>query len=366
MKPSAFATICTQNSDAWKSDWDVYLNAETLNKLSMKCMVDEDLIKRSCFYYNCDYIYNQTEQTPQVKWVMPLGVRTSHKNYGLQYCPFCLIEDGDRPYFRRHWRLGFMTCCPFHQNQLRDRCPSCRNPINIKRPQKPTKRALYHPEDIAHCSKCGFDLRRTEYAPALPDEYEINRINFTQSSLGYGNAGNLDFNYSNLYFEGIRRLISFLVCSPKGEKLFLHLRNKLELHQVYHRELIGHNVEPERLEIGLRRTALIMIYYLLRDWPDTFVDACKMNRLTSHLIKTPYLEFPFWVIDALFFHLQHPKYSVHGEEKNNIIIYLERKLGQTIKPNQISRYLNHYFSSSTQITEEENLDENTNNNDLIT
>lgn len=48
----------------------------------------------------------------------------------LQYCPQCLGADGE-PYFRRHWRLGFITLCATHRRPLCDRCPVCREPVNF-------------------------------------------------------------------------------------------------------------------------------------------------------------------------------------------------------------------------------------------
>lgn len=332
-----------EDTDSWKGDIDVFLNSKKISILNKNTGIDENRIRSQTFYASCDYFYNQTEKTPQVKWVMPLGIRTRKKSFGLQFCPCCLAEDGNQPYFRKSWRLGFMTCCTSHSVQLHDRCPRCHNPIDIKRLQKNEGEILYHPEDIAHCSKCGFDLRKTQYINVSLEEYDINRINFIQSTIGYGKAGNLDFCYSNLYFEGIRRLLSFLVCSPKGKRLFLHLRKKLSLNQIHHPKLTGHNVETERVEISLRRTGLIIIYHLLQDWPVTYIEVCKVHNISSHLMKTPYLEFPFWIVDALFFKLRENKYSACEEEKKNIVTYFKKSLMKTIKPNQVAKFINYYF-----------------------
>ncbi len=274
---------------------------------------------------------------------MPIGVKTANKSYGLQYCPCCLTEDGKTPYFRKSWRLGFLTCCLHHSVQLHDRCPSCYHSIDLKHLKKLANELLYSPSDITHCSNCHFDLRKTDYIEATQEELEFNRINYLQALHGHGKVAGLEFNYSNLYFEGVRRLMSFLVCNPKGEKLFIHLRIKLGLFQTYHREFIGNNVEPERLNVNLRRTSLLMIHHLLQDWPNSFVEACKENKLTSHLIKTPYLEFPFWVSDAFFFHLQESKYSACDAEKQSITLYFEKNLKKLIKPEQVNRFVNYYF-----------------------
>ena len=343
MRPSQLSTLIMDSTDAWKADLDVFIRPKLTKNLAINLGMDDSKFHKLSLNGSCDYFYNQTGMTSQVKWVMPLGVKSKGKTFSLQYCPCCLSEDGKRPYFRKHWRLGFMTACPYHSVQLHDRCPKCRNPIDLKRLQKNVEDVLYHPEDMVHCSKCGFDLRQTEYVPVSKDESEINRINFLQSTIGYGRVGNLDFAYSNLYFEGIRRLLSFLVCSPKGENLFMHLRQELGLWQMYHRELIGHNIEPERLEIGLRRTGLIMIYHLLQDWPESFVKACKATGTFSYMIKTPYLEFPYWVTDALFFRIQKYKYIPCDEEKSNIVNFFDRRLKKKIKPVQARRFVGYYF-----------------------
>lgn len=337
------STLIFQDTDAWKGDIDAYLNPEKIATLAKNTGTSAEELAKLTFYHSCHYFYNQTGKTPQVKWVMPLGVRTKNQSYGLQFCPCCLAEDGKRPYFRKQWRLGFMTCCLAHSVQLHDRCPKCGHYIDLKRLQKQDDEILFHPENISHCSKCGFDLRQSEYVNTSAQEYEINRINFLQATLGYGRAGNLNFCYSNLYFEGVRRLLSFIVGSPKGEKMFMHLRQELGLQQMYHREIIGHNLEPERLSIGLRRTGLIMIYNLLQDWPETFVSVCKKTNMSTHLVKTPYLEFPFWVTDALFFNIQQYKYSACSEEKEKIVAFFTKRLKKKISHDQVGRFIGYYF-----------------------
>src|SRR5262249_31367609 len=51
---------------------------------------------------------------------------------GLQYCPQCLQADAI-PYFRRCWRLGFVTVCTTHRRRLLDRCAACGEPVHLHR-----------------------------------------------------------------------------------------------------------------------------------------------------------------------------------------------------------------------------------------
>ena len=64
---------------------------------------------------------------------------------------------------------------------------------------------LFHPLDIVHCTVCDFDLRETLYKTPSSAEYEMNAVHFIINVNSYGKAGQVEFQYSNLYFEGIKR-----------------------------------------------------------------------------------------------------------------------------------------------------------------
>src|SRR4030042_3630172 len=66
---------------------------------------------------------------------------------GTRYCPLCLEEDGNTPYFRYAWRLSFFSACTLHKCYLTDRCPHCGAPVRYWE----TK----FDQAITDCSKCG-------------------------------------------------------------------------------------------------------------------------------------------------------------------------------------------------------------------
>ncbi|QAB14437.1 hypothetical protein [Hydrogenovibrio thermophilus] len=86
-----------------------------------------------------------------------------------------------------------------------------------------------------------------------------------------------------------------------------------------------------------------MLYHLLQGWPEIFVKACQVTNTFSYMIKTPYLEFPYWVEDALFFRIQKYKYSACDKEKSNIVNFFDKRLQKKIRPEQVRRYLAYYF-----------------------
>ena len=72
MKPCQLSTLLFEDQYAWKGDLDVFLNPARITILSEKTGISEEKIKSLTFYASCDFFYHQTEQTTQVKWVMPL------------------------------------------------------------------------------------------------------------------------------------------------------------------------------------------------------------------------------------------------------------------------------------------------------
>jgi len=339
MMPSQLSRIIFDNTDIWKSDMDVYIRPENIKKLSEKTGIDSEVIKKATFHSSCDYFYSQTGKTLQVKWVMPIGVGVKKKRYGLQFCPCCLIEDGSSPYFRKSWRLGFFTSCLFHSVQLHDRCPKCFNQVGLKRLRKPAGELIYHPLNIVSCLKCGFDLRNSPILFASRNELAINRINFTQYTVGHGSVENQEFQYSSLYFEGVRRLLSFLICNPKGKKLFVYLSRELNLSKRYSAGLIVKHLEPELMNIQYRRQGLLMILYFLQDWPERFLGGCKESETSTHLIYSPYLTFPYWTLEPICFLIRVLPPRVSTEEKIAIKRYLSKILGRAIKDYEIAKLL---------------------------
>ncbi|MDX5429573.1 MAG: TniQ family protein, partial [Bacteroidota bacterium] len=106
MKPSELSSLITENSATWRADLDVYINGSASKNIATNVGMDESKLHRLTFYGSSEFFYSQSEKTPQVKWVMPLGQEAIKKQFSVQYCPCCLVEDGKRPYFRKHWRLG--------------------------------------------------------------------------------------------------------------------------------------------------------------------------------------------------------------------------------------------------------------------
>lgn len=346
MRPASFGSMVFEDlGNTWRSDLDVRVPTNIINLLERNTEINRNVIQKLPLLNNCDHFYSPSEKSIHAKWVMPIGMRTDRECFGLQFCPCCLAEDGKMPYFRKHWRLGFFSACLFHGVQLHDRCPSCQEPINNIRITKHTEKLLYHPEDVAFCQHCGFDLRNSPIEHAPKDEIEINHQHFTLYTLGYGKVGNVEFNFSNLHFEGIRRLLSFIVCDPYGSKMFVYLRDKLGLYHPYHRELIPKHSEIEFMDIKARRAGLLMIRYLMADWPTRFIDVAAKTGVSAQFFSTPNVYFPYWVSDVLKFEINRDPFRFCKEEHQHAKVCLERKLGRKLKPYEVVKYVKQLYTS---------------------
>lgn len=347
IKPSKLSSLCFGNADQWKSDIDSFLSETQTNQLSFKTGISEEIIHKTTFNGSCDYFYSPSGKTPQIKWVMPLGVRAHGNHYASQFCPCCLIEDGDKPYFRKHWRLGFMTCCPYHSIQLHDRCPKCKSPIAIKRVQKRTDKLIFHPEDIVKCSNCGFDLRQSHYQIPPPEELAINLRHFSMYMIGYGHVGNQLFNYSNLYFDGARRLASFLLLKKKGIAMadLILEKNGLKTNLASKYQLKS-QLEPEHAEIIHRRRVFTCVYHLMQDWPLSFVSTSKQLDIFKQDLVSGWLDYPFWLNKEISFAVKRDGMPMAAQERESCKRVLELKLNRTVKDYEITKLLVKTFGSA--------------------
>ncbi|MHA2298269.1 MAG: TniQ family protein [Candidatus Hodarchaeales archaeon] len=73
---------------------------------------------------------------------------------GTRYCPYCLDEDKNEPYFRYYWRMKFVTVCTKHKCFLLDRCPKCQSHVQYWRTR--------FDQPITECYNCGENLAKTK------------------------------------------------------------------------------------------------------------------------------------------------------------------------------------------------------------
>ena len=122
--------------DLNKFDLDFTIKRKTLQKIARLTHNDVSIFLKMCI------IPKRNQNGNWMYFTRPI--------IGSRYCPLCLKEDGNDPYFRLYWRMKCFTVCGKHKIFLFDKCPNCGKPI------------LYWLEDFEHpitsCFFCGKDL----------------------------------------------------------------------------------------------------------------------------------------------------------------------------------------------------------------
>lgn len=299
MKPSQLSTIIFQNTDIWKSDIDTQLSNKSIGSLLSAVEIKREDLDKTLISLNCDHFYPHLNDSKQIKWVLNIGVHQRGRKSSIQYCPLCISTDAV-PYFRTYWRFGFLTSCHIHDICFLDSCYSCGALIDLVRYDKKND-SYFNQIDYLKCSQCSFDLREAPKIRPHHHELKANQEHFKLLTKGYGSVGNLHFNYSHIYYDGFKRIMSFLLCSKKGAEIFKYIVdiNNLDKNLVDDRYLVRQHSEPEHLRLSMRKVSIIFSYYIMKDWPVSFIEICKEFGITKRLIYSPHLNYPFWLQKVL-------------------------------------------------------------------
>lgn len=246
------------------------------------------------------WIYERLNTGGRSQWVMPIN---SYNNggayYGLQYCPRCLSEDKE-PYFRRNWRLAFITFCIKHCTQLLDRCIACEEPVNYRK-------GIYgslntHPiGSLTLCYSCKFDLRDAPINQAFPP---IDKeITFQNSLTRTIQKGGIEIPgrgpvYSHMYFIVLHKFMVLLTSGTKAADLRQYICRRYGLRNPDINLKNNKIAVIERLSVGERRGLLGMVRELLSDWPSRFIDFCRTNKVSMSqlLVNMEYVPFWYWEV----------------------------------------------------------------------
>lgn len=224
-----------------------------------------------------DYAFNRAT----IKGILNIGVyHRSRQSFGLQYCPLCLKEDLT-PYYRKYWRLSYMTICHIHHIHLLDRCSHCAVPIMPHRIDMIKKSYLQQNINLRICAICRKNLTSlTNITTPDQDElYLMKKITYAINH-GYIELGDNNNLHSLLFFEGIRTLVQGLARLKRQS-----------------RQNIPSKFEFEKSPISLRIELLKIVALLLQNWPSNLV--CLLQEIkqphSTFISKNTNGSAPFWI-----------------------------------------------------------------------
>lgn len=242
-------------------------------------------------------------------WILPVGVRhRMRRRAGLQFCPACLAEAG---YFRRVWRLGFVTCCPTHACRLHDHCPGCGSTLEPHR-----SRALHI------CSHCGADLRRAPLILATKRVLWLQRQTLTTLRRGWGHLGKSKIGWSHIYFEVLRIVAKALAVGQRALALRLSVARRFGGDpSPFHFDNLR---EIELLDVAERYRLFELVAAVVREWPHRLVDACKDARVWRSWFIRDCDQPPFLIAQIADEHLTLGFYKPDAAEIAAALAYLRR------------------------------------------
>ena len=246
-----------------------------------------------------------------------------NNRYGLQYCLQCLQQDR-KPYFRRTWRLAFITMCLTHKTQLLDRCQFCGAGVSYQI-RTLTKNAGLNAASLTVCSACHRDLRHAKHNIQSPDittaEMQFQRRLILAVEQGWIEVALYEPVYSCLYFIVLRALM-LMFASNSSLRTYC-----TEKYKMFPLSLPSRVRKPEFFDVTTRRALMGMARRLLKDWPHRFVEFCEATEVKRFQLETHMPFVPFWFWTVMDQHLEDRRYYITKQELESAVKYLDKPRG---------------------------------------
>lgn len=287
-----FCDIAWRRKPMWNRDIDRSADTEILTTLATMTAIPLIRVRQTTLASYEGFLFERHDPHGENPWLLPAGVyHRIRRCFGVQFCPECLRADAE-PYFRRRWRLAFITLCEVHRVLLLDRCPRCRSPITFHR-------VVLEEASIASCSGCGCDLRDSRSQPITRDPY-LRYMAAQQDWLqaehrGYVHVSGIGKVDSLLFFQGLRILVRVVYSQSTKERAFVRAVARHFSLELVTRRVVDHPDQFERRDLKARHQGMCCVALLLERWPERFLSLAKEAGLTRAYIAGDCAEVPFWL-----------------------------------------------------------------------
>lgn len=272
----------------WSRDVDRFAPSGVLTKLCEITGTDPELARLTTLESYGGFLSEEVHPGGHSPWILPLHIHHRQRTApGLMYCPICL-QDGEIAYYRRPWRLAFVTVCTVHGVVLHDTCWQCGIPVMPHRVDIGRCGATPRDRSFVRCWRCGCKLNAVDVEPC--DEYLLTFTRNLEAVLerGFVNLGGRLGLHSVPYFVGIR-VLARLAAKEKSMR----------------------TSSIERLPVKQRLIVVSRVEEYQESWPKTFLQTMRDTRTTYSDIVLPRETLPFW-LEAIACQLkrhQHPARS---------------------------------------------------------
>jgi len=328
----------------WNRDIDKFAPPEILEKMSQITGTPPETVFGTTLKELEGRAFEKFNPNGNTRWTLPLGIyHRKRRGFGLQFCPQCLKEDS-APYFRRAWRVGFITACTRHNLMLMDRCPSCQAPVAPHRVDMMNR--TYYPGErhISRCTCCGVNLENAEITGQADSRILSAQLVWEQAiNNGWIDwAGNTSM-YAFLFFDGLRAICTGLTKKSDRNRL----SNSLQSIQKIAKDWPVNGIE--HAPVQARHALLAEVVDLLKNWPDNLLIAAKNSNLRYSSLSEYQNNLPFWYDGVLRKHLKHHPAPITHTEVDSIVNAIEFRngrfhnhLARKLYGRDLSRHKKHY------------------------
>jgi transposase-like protein len=328
--------------DIWFNDIDTIANPGLFLELAKRTNTPLERVKAASLVSYVELLYENIPSNGHFMWITKIDkVQMTHRQIGLQFCPECLSED-TIPYFRRHWRLTFVTVCTKHYTPLLDQCLECGAPINFYR-INPQDQSVDWRIALARCFSCKAQFRPRTIDSKLNNQVKPAEAAFQEYLLNGLKAGWIEVSpgestFSRLFFTGLHQLARALITRSSSyaiREAVINYYGLQESNPTYPRK----HYALESFRVPQRRLLFQMIQLLLSNWPNGFIEFCRTNKFWSGFwFGYPKVEqFPFWYWKVIHYNLTKDKYWPTDEEFSAALNFIKRT-GATPDRHQLSKY----------------------------
>lgn len=120
-----FCDISIGKQEIWTRDIDISAPSSFLQKCAKLSNESLEVVEETTLQQAVRRFHPDGKRASFTPWILNLGIyHRTRTSPGWQFCPDCWEEHD--PYFRKSWRLAFMTHCDRHpETQLIDHCQHC-------------------------------------------------------------------------------------------------------------------------------------------------------------------------------------------------------------------------------------------------
>lgn len=333
IRPYVFCSAVWGKKPVWNRDLDWLGDPALIAELARQAGIPDAQARQSTLGDFEGRVFFEHRLNRKTPWILPIGVfHRLRRKHGLQFCPACLREDGRDAYFRRWWRLAFVTSCARHGMLLFDGCAQCDSPLS------PHRLPLGDEEvPIATCASCGHDLTTVKPVAADPRviafQHHLERVARTGYCLLSGHVL-----YGPAYFVGLHQLMRLLATGRASQRLRSALGRLLDL-QIEAPRFCGPAREIELLRTTDRHSLFRGVAGLISDWPRTFVALCQRERIWSSAVLKDMEVQPFFFSAPIVENLYRASYKVADGELRAAAKWLWQTTGVRAPIREVRRFL---------------------------